>query len=259
MIKLIASDLDGTLLLEGRKELTQRQTAAIRGVMDKGIIFAAASGRPCKSLENLFAPAGDGMLYIAENGALIKYRGQILAKWPMTRELAIDIAKDIYAREGCEVLISGEVKSYIRPKSEAYLHRMTQVVKYDCKVIQDFDEIEEDIIKVAVCNMSGIEADSGYFHSRWDDVSKCAVSGPMYMDFTMPGINKGVALRAVQELLKIKPEECMAFGDNFNDVEMLNCVEYPCVMNNAVAAMKQHGKYIVDNVESALEHIILNY
>ena len=53
-VKLIASDLDGTLLRGGAQSITPRELEIIRAVLDKDIIFVPASGRQCESLKRLF-------------------------------------------------------------------------------------------------------------------------------------------------------------------------------------------------------------
>ena len=70
-IKLIASDLDGTLLLDGAQDLSEDTCGLIREVCAKrGIIFFAASGRQYYSLKRLFAPIRDEIGYICENGCV---------------------------------------------------------------------------------------------------------------------------------------------------------------------------------------------
>ena len=59
-----------------------------------------------------------------------------------------------------------------------------------------------------------------------------------------PGVNKGEALRGVQRMLGIRPEECMAFGDYLNDCELLDAVGESYAMENAHPALKRIAKYI---------------
>lgn len=257
MIKLAASDLDGTLLLNKAQSLTKRQIDVIEKVLDKGIFFAAASGRQCKSLEMLFGKLADRMILIAENGALVKYKGEVLSKNVMDRKLAFDITRDIYGQKNCEFLISGIKYAYIHPKSQEYLDRMTKVVKYDCRVIESLDEIDEEILKVAVCDLSGIVNSQRHFEEKWADKSKVTVSGDLYIDFTANDVNKGAAMRQIQEILGLSPDECAAFGDNFNDIELLDSVCESYVMDLASPEVKAHGKYTAVNVEDELERIFL--
>ena len=87
MIKLVASDLDGTLLLNGAQSVEDSMFETIGKLLDRGILFAPASGRQMTSLKRLFAPVAEELVYISENGALVSYKGKTIAKTPMKREL----------------------------------------------------------------------------------------------------------------------------------------------------------------------------
>lgn len=252
MIKLIASDLDGTILLNGAQSVDKSMIEAIDQLVDRGHIFAPASGRQLVSLKRLFEPISDKLLYIAENGALVKYKGDTLAKNALDRQLALDIIDDVISMPNCEVLVSGENTSYIKPKSVEYLYRMTKVVNYATTIVENFQDIKEDILKVAVCDMSGIDNSKEHFFEKWSGIAAPTVSGALYMDFMDLSVSKGGAMKQIQEKLGILPEECMAFGDNFNDIEMLDAVEHSYAMSTAVQEVKKHGRYTADNVEEVL-------
>lgn len=154
MIKLVASDLDGTILLNGAQHVDDSMCETIDMLGRKGIIFAPASGRQCESLVRLFSKVKSPLMYISDNGALVRYKGETIVKTPMNYNLAIEIAKDIISVPNCEVLLSGEKTAYIMPKTEEYLIRMTKVVQYKTTIIKSLDEIQEDILKVSVCDLS---------------------------------------------------------------------------------------------------------
>lgn len=252
MIKLVASDLDGTILLNGAQEVDDSLVEVVDQLVRSGVIFAPASGRQCESLRRLFAPIADQLMYIGENGALVRYHNETIAKTPMDYNLAMDIIDDVYKIKNCEVLISGENTAYIKPKSKEYEYRMTKVVKYHTTFVDDFRDIKEDILKIAICDLSGIEHSKEYLLSRWGDQTAAAVSGSQYLDYTDQKVSKGYAIKQVQERLNIKPSECMAFGDNFNDITMLDAVEHSYVMEKAVEEIKRHGKYRTAWVEGTL-------
>lgn len=65
-IKFIASDLDGTLLLNGAQKVSQELIPLIKRLNDNGIIFCAASGRQYPNLKRLFGDVADDMMYICE-------------------------------------------------------------------------------------------------------------------------------------------------------------------------------------------------
>ena len=253
MIKLIASDLDGTILLQNAQSVDNSLFETIHKISEKGIIFAPASGRQYNSLKMLFEPVEKDLMYIAENGALVMYKDEVLFKSPMNRKLAMEIIEDVYEHCSCEVLVSGLNTAYIKPKAKEYLHRMTTMVKYKTSIVDNFDDIQEDILKVSVCDISGIKNSREYFTRKWSDKVLTAVSGELYLDFTANGVNKGTAIKKIQEKLGITPDECMAFGDNYNDIEMLDNVGHSYAMERAVEDIKKHAKYITKSVEMTLK------
>lgn len=135
------------------------------------------------SLKRLFEPVSDRLVYISENGALSEYKGEVIAKTAMDRKLALKIIEDVYEQPNCEVLISGQHTAYIKPKTEEYLYRMTKVVNYKTTLIDKFTDIDDDILKIAVCDLSGIQNSKEHFFSKWEGQASIAVSGDLYLDF----------------------------------------------------------------------------
>ena len=91
MIKLIVSDIDGTLVRDGENKINQELFDVImRLKREKQIHFAAASGRQAASIEYTFAPIGKEIFYIAENGAYLGCLGRNLFLYPMKRADAVE-------------------------------------------------------------------------------------------------------------------------------------------------------------------------
>ena len=76
-IKFIASDLDGTLLLNGAQKVSEELIPLIKRLNDEGIIFCAASGRQYPNLRRLFGEVADELMYICENGSVIIYKDKL--------------------------------------------------------------------------------------------------------------------------------------------------------------------------------------
>lgn len=252
MVKFIACDLDGTLLLNGAQSVDESAIQYIDRLVESGVIFAPASGRQITSLKRLFEPISNKLAYIAENGALVEYRGETIGKTPMDRKLALEIIEDVIAQPNCEVLVSGEHTAYIKPKSEEYHYRMTKVVNYHTTLVDKFTDIDEDILKIAVCDMSGIKNSKDHFINKWSDRASVLVSGELYLDFMDSAVNKGRGIEQIQKYFGLKLEECMAFGDNYNDIAMLDKVYYSYVMEKAASDVKKHGRFITGWVEGTL-------
>lgn len=256
MIKLIASDLDGTLLQNGSQSLGTEIFEIIKELKEYGIIFVAASGRQYANLRRLFEPVKDQIAYIAENGALVIYQDTILYKSVIDREIGEKILVDIRNREGCEILLSGMNTSYLEPKSQKYADHMKYIVKNNITVVSDILSVTEDYLKISVCEKEGIHKSSQYFKDKWSDKVTVVTSGHEWLDMIGLNVNKGNAIQILQKKLGIIPIESMAFGDNYNDIEMLGAVEYCYAMENGVDKVKSICKYHTDSVEKTLSQVL---
>ena len=101
-IKLIVSDIDGTLIPYGERDLPEALFPMIRALREKGVLFCPASGRQYRSLRRLFAPVANEFAYLCENGAVVIGMGAedaapLLCKTPMTpRDKAVALCEAIY-------------------------------------------------------------------------------------------------------------------------------------------------------------------
>lgn len=258
MIKLIASDLDGTLLQNGAQSLPEGVIPFIEKITkEHGILFVAASGRQYPNLVRLFGSASKHMAFICENGSLVFYRDKLIAGHPMDTEAALTISHDILSLPGCELQISGEKTCYLIPKSERFVDRMVNHVKNDIKLLATPEDHPEPYYKISVFEESGIAEGHGpELLTRHKDKAQCTISGKAWLDCVAPGVNKGRALQELIEQLGITPDECAAFGDNFNDLEMLDSVKYGYVMDNAVNEIKFKYNYHCKDVVTSIKELL---
>lgn len=259
IVKLIASDIDGTLLVGNERKVSDKVISYIDKLHKRGVVFVAASGRQYGNLRNLFEDVNDKIAYICENGALVKYKGETILKNPMNKEMGLAILNDIYKVNGCEFLLSGEEVSYIKPKASDYKEHIENYVGNKVKVIEDYSEADEEFIKISVYCKSGIEKHARYFHDKWGDKVKTTVSGKCWLDFVAQDVNKGNALRTLKEYFGVDYEETMSFGDNYNDLEMFEESYYSYAMSSASKDIRSYAKFVTPNVESILFDVDMMY
>ena len=108
MVKLIASDLDGTLLQNGARDVNPIVFDQIRTLKEHGILFAAASGRQYLNLRRLFTPVQDDIAYIAENGSLCIYNEETISKGIIEQDLAYSILDEVSRYPQYNCIISGD-------------------------------------------------------------------------------------------------------------------------------------------------------
>ncbi len=91
MVKLIVSDVDGTLLPEGTAEINPEIYEVVLRLKERGIVFAVASGRQEKSIKSMFAPISNDIYFISNNGGCVTYRNSVLVCRTFKRKTAKDI------------------------------------------------------------------------------------------------------------------------------------------------------------------------
>ena len=171
------------------------------------------------------------------NEAMIYKDEQCIAKNPMPRALAEEIANDLWTRSDGqgEVMLSGQNTAYLMERGLGMLKRI-QFIGNNYQIIHDPSEVPEEITKVSVYLHEGVESYTERFVPRWKEAN-CAVAGPYWIDTTFA--NKGIGVRSICKTLDIDPADVMAFGDNYNDVSMLDIVGVPYIMDGAAAPLRE--------------------
>lgn len=252
MIKLIACDLDGTLLRNGAQTLNPEIYDLILKLKEKEIHFVATSGRQLASQRNLFSPIADEISYIAENGAVCICDNEIIASFSMDQDLAFRIIQSIKTQPDCVAVVSGTTTCYMEPGNDELFYHVSQVLHNKTAIVPDFSEIPEPIVKISFFDRSGTYAAADYFKERFQKEIKVVTSGNDWIDFVQFGVNKGSALRILLEQLGISPEEMIAFGDQENDLEMLALAG----RSYAMASAKQEVKEIADAATESVEEVL---
>ncbi len=238
MIRLIACDIDGTLLFPGQTEIAPAVLREIPRLAARGIRFCPTSGRRLESLRRLFAPVADTLYYICENGGeLYAPDGTLLDSLPIRRADALRICRAILARPECELMVSGVNGCYLFPKGQEIVETIAQVGNRVVYVPAP-EDIPEELLKVSafcpdpaalVPELAGLPLPPRIAGERW-------------VDFTRA--DKADGLRRLGALLGIAREEILAVGDNYNDIGMLDYAGSPYLMASAapelLARFPQH-------------------
>lgn len=242
MIKLIATDMDGTLL-KSNNEIQDGFYDVFHKLKEKDIIFAAASGRQYYNLLEKFKGLDNNMMFIAENGTFVVYRGEELIVNSLDKEIALELIKVGRTIENAYIILCGKNSAYIESRDERLIE---QTEKYYARyeVVEDLTKVEDDILKVTICDFSGSEGNSNKYFDDYRDKAQICVSGEIWLDMMAKGVNKGLAIKKIQEKLGIKHEETMVFGDYLNDLEMMDSAYHSYAMDNAHDDLKKVARFI---------------
>ena len=99
---------------------------------------------------------------------------------------------------------------------------------------------------LAIYRKENIEETAALMIPRWEDRLYCVKAGDIWLDFMNKNASKGNAIRSIQKILGISPEETMVFGDNHNDLAMMECAGESYAVGNAAEAVKKAAKYVTD-------------
>ena len=246
MIKLIASDIDGTLIPDSTPNLYPEIVEEIKSLAARGILFCGASGRQLCSIQNVFRKVSDDICYIAENGAHIHYKGEDISLTSMKREYAEQIIRQLRELgEGYEFVVSTPRGSLLETRNRAFLDMMKYGYHNEFRQVGDVLAEEAVILKVAVYHRGSIrQLGEEILIPQWSDKVQTCVAGEEWVDFMDASVDKGNALRMLQEYFGVSREETMAFGDNTNDIGLMEAAGFSYAVENARPEVKQAARFI---------------
>lgn len=269
-IRLIAFDLDGTLL-DDHKKISARSLRALEAAAEKGVILVPATGRIRNAIPKMVMELPSLRYLITLNGAVV---------WDLEKEERI--YQRIFSKEEsltlwdyitqfdamCDIYENGQ--GYMEPGNvdmlERYVHfpEMIQLVRDTRKVIPNIREYLSSLD-------NGVEKFNMYFEDRQLQARvKADLKKFSYLKATTSVINnielnhveadKGRGLEALCRYLGIPKEQVMAFGDGDNDTAMLIAAGCGVAMKNAEPSVKEQADRIAEsNNEDGLARIIEEY
>ncbi len=246
-IRLIAADMDGTLL-DDAKEIHDHFWPLVDALFERGIRFCPASGRQYFNLYSRFADVADEMVFIAENGAFVVRGTEEISSDTLDPELVRRVVLAIrdLATSGADVgaVVCGKRAAYIERGDPPF---RAQVDSYyaSLEVLEDLLERPADgILKIAVYDFSSAERSTAPALAPFRDEVRVVVSGAHWVDVQSTSTSKGAGIRHLQEALGITRAQTMVFGDFLNDLEMMDEADYSFAMHNAHPALKERARYV---------------
>ena len=251
-IRLIATDIDGTLLDSSRK-LPEKNLQAIRAAQAKGITVAISSGRFAENVYVLFQDYGLCCPIIGLNGAVVTDdRLRRLSDTVMTREAAVGVLEQL-VRLGSDffmfcrkaICTSSETRKHhselsygdrIRGLGVTYCHGAEEAAalakRGEVHKIFVCDNVPLHLVRQALRDIPGIALTQSFANN---------------VEVMPSGVDKGKGVALLAKSLGIAMDEVMALGDEENDVPMLRAVQYGIAMENGSAEAKAAAKYVTDS------------
>jgi Cof subfamily protein (haloacid dehalogenase superfamily) len=260
MIKLIATDMDGTLL-DSQKRLPEELESVVRALKAQDVRFIIASGRQAATLGRDLGELSQDMIFFAENGTVVMEDGKRLFVSPMEKTDVRRVLEKTRGMEGMHAVLCRPDVAMIEESAPEVFRRNVKMYYESTQIVPDLlaicDEFD-DVCKIAFYDEGDAEHHEYPVLKEWfEDTLSVILSGYSWVDLMQPGVNKGSAMRRLQAMKGILPEECMAFGDYLNDKEMLEAVGESYAMANGLEEIKAVCKYIApSNDENGVMRVI---
>lgn len=274
MYKLVALDLDGTLL-NSKKEIPSKTMEYLQKLSLKGTQIVPATGRfpagfPKQLRESKFIHYA-----ICLNGSLVLdlYTNSAIYYAPVaidTAEMLYDFCKSeklyIDVLTGSSAFVDKESFSMVHtiPGVEPYLKMFLETRKIvdNLSVYLKQNHIDPMKIQILTDNQNKKKQLIAELEGKFPQLNVTS-SIPPNIEITSKKANKAIGLEVLSQYLNIKPEEIIAFGDEDNDCQMLNFAEVGVAMGNSNDRIKKEADYVTsscdeEGVLSALQHFFIS-
>ncbi len=261
MIKLIALDIDGTLL-DSTGHVPQANRDAIARAIDAGLEVVLATGRRYDFTRPILATLPSPLTLLLSNGAVVKTcSGETLQRRLLPRDVARRVLSDVPEHRSSASLIfdrprEGQVVfeqvDWDDPRHSRYFHANRPFIAL-------IDPLEAALVEDPVQVMfTGRCTEMRTIYDRLRQRDDCGVSLTEYehrdfslVDVVRAGCSKGAALRAWADTRGVDASGIMAIGDNLNDLDMLEYAAHPVLMDNALPELKARGWRITASNDAA--------
>lgn len=253
MIKLIVSDVDGTILTRNEASVSQRVFDSIEKLKNSGKIVAVASGRTYGSLEKLFRSVKKNLYFICCDGAVIIYNDKVI----YYKQIGIGDVMDVIRRPeyaDCGILLCTPKTPYVIQGKEGFASVAEAQSGDKTESVNRLYDITEPVVKIAVWSKDGNAMPLNFLPKSL----RVAYNIGEWCEYTSAISNKGLALSDLQMRLYLTKLDTCAVGDGTNDVEMMKKAKLAVSANNACPDLKAICSCHTDDVAGFLDNICNN-
>ena len=247
MIKLVATDIDGTIFIP-EKEFTQGVKNCIKRLNDSGIKVVLVTGRMNAAASKIAQDLGLETPVVSYQGGLVVENGQKLyeryltteqthriLEWAKTEKIHINLYNDdiLYSETECY-----EVQRYCNNLHTEH-------------IVKPFKEINKNKInKLLAIDYSNPDRITKYEKELQETFSDLYIvkSTPYFLEFSNPEASKKCAVEFLQNYWNLKKEEILTIGDQNNDIALLQAGGIKIAMGNATDELKEIADYITESV-----------
>lgn len=267
--RIFVFDLDGTLT-NSKKEITPRTLEALRRAQEAGVVLVLASGRPTPGV----AYVADAIGLHRSGGFVLPFNGGAIIDWRTKETLFAQTLDDallprLYAaarRADLPILTYSEKEIITESAIDRYIALEAEINRLPVRRVADFLQMAESMRgRLPKCLIVGDEERLAPLEVEMRDAlgSEMGVyrSAPFFLELVPPGVDKALTLERLLAHLGLRREDCVAFGDGYNDLSMLRFAGLGVAMGNAEDVVRKAADYVArsndeDGVALVIEHLL---
>ena len=242
-VRAVFLDVDGTMLSNSRGVEPRSTREAVARLVEAGITPVLATGRTSYLLD-LVDLTGFGA-FVTFNGQLVEVGGRVVHSNPLDPD---DVAAAV------RQVTDGLYTCLFMERERMYVDKVDDRVRALAKLAHNHYEAD-DVTQALGHDVYQLNAflAPGEEHLLLDGVSHCKVTrwSDLFVDVIPSEGGKDAGVRIAMDALGLSPEECVAFGDGGNDVDMFGAVGTSVAMGNGVAGARAAATYVTDHVDEA--------
>lgn len=250
-IQLVAVDVDGTFVRSDYSFDRLRFEKILSRMKQAGCQFVVASGNQYYQLRDLFPDYHETLSFVAENGAYVKDRKELVYTANISKKIVDAVIDMCRQYPEMKMVLCGVRRAYCqRGAVDHAFYDLASIYYHRLAWVDDFKLVDDQILKFALTVPQ--EKISDYHQLLANQLADKVIpttSGHDCIDLIVPGCHKASGLKRLVERWQITPEQCLAFGDSENDIEMLQYCGQSYAMANASERVKQAAKGICPSNE----------
>ena len=223
MVKLIMTDIDGTLIPDGTMDINPEYFEVIGKLVEKGIIFVVASGRHMSSVKKVFAPVLDKIWVASQNGNVLTYHGKSRIIKSIPQEWGREMWRQFSKLKGVEGVLDTATEMYC-PFEETSMYKiLADEYHFNVTGTGGWNQVPEEDFSMMTL----------YHPQSAENICKELVE------------DKWKGKLEICSQLGISPEETIAFGDNLNDISMIQSAGKGYAVNTAREETKKAADEVI--------------
>jgi Cof subfamily protein (haloacid dehalogenase superfamily) len=260
MIKLVLSDVDGTLVTMD-KVLTDRSIEAVHRLNDAGVLFAVTSGRPPRGMSMLVDPLSLTTPVSAFNGGLVVEPDMEVVQQKVIPDDLVAPVIHLLESFRLSVWVYRGADWLVRDLEGPHVQREALTVQFEPSIAASYDGLTSVAKIVGVSDdHDAVAAASASAHDEFGDHISASRSQPYYLDVTHPDANKGGVVKFLSTRYGIPPEEIATVGDMPNDVLMFAHSGLSIAMGQSDREVQRAARRVTtSNDEDGFAHAVDRY